>query len=151
MAAALELAARTTALPPSDALETNDDAGRSAHPFGAVPRTLIATLDWWDDPVDVYSIHLNKGDELFARLGLGSPVANTLLLWRPGTSSINGSATEVRDSRAARSIAVAGQERLSYIAPATGVYYLEVKAGGTSRAADRYELSVARRKPGSAA
>jgi len=147
VSAALDLAARTKALPPPDALETNDDAGKSAHPFGVMPRTLDATIDWWDDPVDVYSVHLNNGDELFARLGLGSPSANTLLLWRPGTTTINGTATQVGASRAARSIAVAGQQRLSYVAPATGVYYLEVKAGGPSRAADRYELSLARRKP----
>jgi hypothetical protein len=145
--AALNLAGHTRSVPPSDALETNDDAGRAAHAFGAIPGTLVATLDFWDDPVDVYSVHLNKGDQLFARLGLDSSVANSLLLWRPGTTSVNGAATQVRSDRAARSITVAGQKRLSYIAPATGVYYLEVSAVGKSRAADQYALSVARGKP----
>jgi hypothetical protein len=144
--AALGLAARTRELPPPDALETNDDAGRAAHPFGALPRTLVATLDYWDDPVDVYSIRLEKGQRLFARLGLGSPVPNTMLLWKPGTETVNGSPTEIQGDRAARSIAVAGQQRLSYVVPATGVYYLEVTTSTKSRAADEYNLSVATRK-----
>jgi hypothetical protein len=146
VAAALDLAARTNALPPPDALETNDDAGRSAHPLGALPKTIVGTLDYWDDPVDVYSIRLQKGDRLFARLGLGSPVPNTMLLWRPGTTTVYGSASEIQDDRAARSIAVAGQQRLSYVAPATGVYYLEVTTSAKSRAPDKYDLSVATRK-----
>jgi hypothetical protein len=150
VSAALELAARTKLLPPPDALETNDDAGRAAHPFGTVPRTLVATLDYWDDPVDVYSVQLDAGDELFARLGLGSPVPNTLLLWRPGTTTVNGSGMEIGNDRAARSIAIAGQQRLAFVAPAAGTYYLEVKAGGKSRGVDEYGLSVAVRKPGSA-
>jgi hypothetical protein len=146
VAAALDLAARTKVLPPPDALETNDDAGSSAHPFGVLPRTLVATLDYWDDPVDVYSIRLQRGERLFARLGLGSPVPNTMLLWRPGTTTVNGSPTEIQDDQAARSIAVAGQQRLSYLVPTTGVYYLEVTTSSKSRAADKYDLSVATRK-----
>jgi subtilisin family serine protease len=149
VAAAVDLAGRTGELPPPDALEANDDAGRAAHPLGTLPRTVVATLDYWDDPVDVYSIRLDKGDRLFARLGLGSPVPNSLLLWRPGTTTVSGSPTEIQDDRAARSIAVAGQQRLSYLVPATGIYYLEVTTTAKSRAADRYDLSVARRKPGS--
>jgi hypothetical protein len=138
---------QTKILPPPDALESNDDAGRAAHPFGTMPRTQIATLDWWDDPVDVYSIHLNKGTELYARLGRGSTTQNTLLLWRPGTTTINGSKAQMEGERAARSIMVSGQQRLSFVAGVTGVYYLEVKAGGPTRGADVYALSVAQRKP----
>lgn len=147
VAAALGMLSHPDRLPPPDALEANDDAGRAAHPFGTMPRTLVATLDFWDDPVDVYSIHLNKGAELFARLGRTSPVDNTLLLWRPGTTTVSGSPEQMRTDRAARSITVSGQQRLAYIASMTGVYYLEVKAGGPARAADAYALSVAQRKP----
>jgi hypothetical protein len=150
VASALALGARDKELPPPDALETNDGAGHAAHPFGPVPGTLVGTLDYWDDPIDVYTVHLNKGEQLFARLGLGSAVPNSLLLWKPGSTVVDGSATEMSAGRAARSIAVAGQQRLSYVAPATGVYYLEVTTGARSRAADRYDLSVARGKPGSA-
>jgi hypothetical protein len=143
--AALSMLAHPAVLPPSDVLESNDDAGRSSHPFGTVPRTLVATLDWWDDPIDVYSIELSKGDELFARLGRASPVQNLLLLWKPGTATVSPSPKQGLGDRASRSITVAGQQRLAYVAAETGVYYLEVKAGGPLRAADRYSLSVARR------
>jgi subtilisin family serine protease len=149
VAAAIDLAGRTGQLPPPDALETNDDAGRAARPLGALPRTLVATLDYWDDPVDVYSLHLEKGERLFARLGLGGSGPNKLLLWRPGTTTVDGSPTQIQDDRAARSIAVTGQQRLAYLAPATGVYYLEVTTSAKSRAGDRYDLSVALRKSGS--
>jgi subtilisin family serine protease len=149
VAAAIDMIAHPRNIPPPDVLETNDDTGRASQPFGAVPRTLVATLDYWDDPLDVYSIRLTKGDELFARLGLGSPVANKLMLWKPGTRTVNGTPAQLQSDRAVTSAAVNGQQRLAYVAPATGVYYLEVKVGGPSRAADRYDLSVARRKSGS--
>ena len=38
------------------------DAGAAAHSFGP-PHTLHASLDFWDDPVDVYSIRLEQGRE----------------------------------------------------------------------------------------
>jgi subtilisin family serine protease len=142
VAAALDMLAHPQELPPPDVLEANDDAGKSARPFGAVPGTLVATLDYWDDPVDVYSVRLNKGDKLFARLGRGSPVVNKLALWPPGTRTVFARPAQ---ERAVRSLAVNGQQRLAFVAPAAGVYYLEVSAGGPSRAADRYELSLAER------
>jgi hypothetical protein len=151
VAAGLGMLAHPRGLPPSDTLEANDDTGRGSRPFGTVPRTLVATLDYWDDPVDVYSIQLAKGEELFARLGLRSPVENTLALWKPGTQTLNASPAQVRAQQAVGSGAVNGQQRLAYVAPAAGLYYLEVKAGGPTRAADRYSLSVARRKAASAA
>src|SRR5262249_43624927 len=126
--AALSMLAHPAVLPPSDVLEANDDAGRASHPFGTVPRTLVATLDLWDDPTDVYSIELAKGDELFARLGRGSSVQNMLLLWRPGTTTVTPSPKQGLGDQAGRSITVAGQQRLAYVAAETGVYYLEVKA-----------------------
>ena len=46
--------------PPPDRFEPNDDAGSQA---AIVYHSLAATatLDWWDDPNDVYRIHLVKG------------------------------------------------------------------------------------------
>jgi subtilisin family serine protease len=146
VAAAIRLLGNGRNLPTPDALEANDGAGRSAHAFGP-PRTLVATLDWWDDPVDVYSINLRAGEKLFARLGLTSPVANTLVLWKPGTTQLGGTPEQLRTDRAARSVTVAGQQRLGYVAPVAGTYYLEVRAGGPSRSIDRYELSIARGEP----
>jgi subtilisin family serine protease len=140
--AALKLLGNAANLPPADVLEPNDDAGLSAHAFGP-PRTVTATLDDWDDPVDVYSIHLAAGDELFARLGLRQVAPTSLALWKPGTVHVTGPPREVLTSRAAHSTIVGGQQRLGYVAPVEGTYYLEVAVHGPSRALDRYALSVA--------
>ena len=51
---------------------------------------------------------------------------------------VTGPPREVLASRAARSTEVGGQQRLGYVAPVAGTYYLEVAIGGTSRAPDRY-------------
>ena len=147
MAHALKLLGSGTHLPTPDALEPNDDAGASAHPFG-LPRTIIATLDYWDDPVDVYSIHLNAGDELFARVGLRPVAPTSLYLWKPGTVHVTGPPREILATRAARSTNVAGQQRLGYVAPVAGTYYLEVSIGGMNRLPDRYALSVAIKRAG---
>ena len=146
ISAAIDLLGDEHDLPTPDIMEPNDDAGSMAHPFGP-PRTITATLDFWDDPVDVYSIKLAEGEELFARLGTASVAPNSLLLWKPGTVHVSGPARSLLPDRAALSSDVAGQQRLGYVAPAAGTYYLEVKDGGASRQPDRYQLSVATRKP----
>jgi subtilisin family serine protease len=130
-------------LPTPDAYEPNDDAGSFAHPLGAL-RGLTATLDYWDDPVDVYSIKLAKGEEIFARLGRATAAPTSLSLWKPGTTHV-GSTRGLLPDRAALSSSVTGQQRLGYVAPAPGVYYLEVKIDAPSRAVDVYRLSVATR------
>jgi subtilisin family serine protease len=145
VARALKLLGNGTHLPAADALEPNDDAGASAHPFG-LPRTIVATLDYWDDPVDVYSIHLNAGDELYARVGLHTVAPTSLYLWKPGTVHVTGPPREILATRAARSTDVSGQQRLGYVAPAAGTYYLEVGIDGTNRLPDSYALSVAIKK-----
>ncbi|HEX4518958.1 MAG TPA: S8 family serine peptidase [Gaiellaceae bacterium] len=148
IASAIDLLGNEHNLPTPDIMEPNDDAatpGASAHPFGP-PRTITATLDYWDDPVDVYSLKLNQGDEVFARLGTGTPAPTSLQLWKPGTTTVLGPAKKLLPDRAALSASVAGQERLGYVVPVAGTYYLEVKDGGPSRPPDRYQLSVAVRK-----
>jgi subtilisin family serine protease len=145
VARALKLLGNGTHLPAADALEPNDDAGASAHPFGT-PRTITATLDYWDDPVDVYSIHLNAGDELFARIGLHTVAPTSLYLWKPGTVHVTGPPREILATRAAQSTSVSGQQRLGYVAPVAGTYYLEVGINGPNRLPDQYALSVAIKK-----
>ena len=138
---ALTLLGDGTRLPAADAYEPNDDAGTAAHPFG-IPRTISATLDYWDDPIDVYSIRLAKGEQLFARLGRSTVAPTTLALWKPGTAHVEGSAADPAN-RVTESRVVAGQVRLSYRAPAGGVYFIEAKAESPSRSPDAYTLAVA--------
>jgi subtilisin family serine protease len=145
IAAALHLLGNEHNLPTPDAYEPNDNAntvGASAHPFGK-PRTIRATLDFWDDPIDVYSIRLTQGSKVFARLGTGAAPGTTLVLWRPGTTDVTDPPRSLLADRAATSSAVSGQQRLGYAVPATGTYYLEVKLDAPNHAPDRYQLAVA--------
>jgi len=146
IAAALADLSNGTKLPQPDAYEPNDGTGAYfAHAFGP-PRTISATLDYWDDPVDVYSIKLAKGQELFGRLTRVTNAPTTLMLWRPGTASVDVKQAAKTD-RLAQSVSVAGQQRLSYRAPAAGTYYLEVRIKAPTRSVDEYRLAVATVRP----
>ena len=139
--AALERLAGRALLPPVDADEPNDEAGPAAFPLGS-PGTLAATLDYWDDPVDVYAIKLQKGEKLYARLGREPGAATSLVLWRPGTTLVTGSPKSLLPNRIEESTDTSGQERLVYRAAADGTYYLEAKIDSPSSAIDAYSLSV---------
>jgi Subtilase family len=142
VAAALNRIGDEQDLPTADAYEPNDDAGTLAYPLRGI-RKVNATIDFWDDPIDVYAITLKRGQTLFARLGAGAPPRTSLFLWRPGTTHITGPARTVLANRAARGTATSGQERLAYHATANGTYYVEVEAGAPTKAPGRYSLSLA--------
>jgi subtilisin family serine protease len=140
---ALNLLHNATKLPKPDFGEPNDDAGATAHAFGP-PRTISGSLDFWDDPVDVYSLPLHTGRELFARLSASTRSAVSLVLWKPGTQRVEG--PNARDSnKVATAVAVGGQKRLAYLVPETGTYYLEVRFVPPARARVTYTLAVATR------
>jgi hypothetical protein len=141
--AALTMLGDGTKLPPADRYEPNDNAGQWAPRFGP-PRAITATLDYWDDQVDVYAIALQKGRRLFARLSSSAGDGVKLVLWKPGTKSVDGLSDSV-SGQAARSTAVAGQERLEFDVPASGVYYLEAKLVRPIRDRVVYTLAVATR------
>jgi hypothetical protein len=111
-------------LPPVDRLEPNDDTGTHA---AVVTRkqTVRATLDWWDDPNDVYRIHLRRGQGIAAVVRAGTQIDPSLVLWKPG---LDGLAHTRSDLRARRSIHGPGvPERIVYRSHKTGWYYLQVK------------------------
>ena len=128
-------------LPPADRLEPNDDAGSHAPVLPSSVKHLKATLDYWDDQVDVYKTHLVKGR--LVRLKLTGPPAETtnLLLWKPGTRSVNQ--LRGQNLRAAQSISPGSTHRLSYRVRATGWYYVEVKL--TTKGFGAYTLTLARK------
>jgi hypothetical protein len=128
-------------LPVPDAYEPNDDAGVWAHPFGP-PRTIRATLDYWDDQIDVYSIKLVKGERLYARLSPASRARVKLTLWKPGTMHVSGPLSD----RTAVARQVGGAQRIAFSAPAGGVYYLEARLGLPTRNPVPYRLAVATKK-----
>ena len=129
----------THVYPPPDAYEPNDDAGMLAHAFGPA-RTISASVDYWDDPTDVYSLVLRKGEKLFARLTPGARLG--LVLWKPGTVSVSPPRAVTAD-QAVVAKRVGGQLRLAYVAPVRGIYFLQVKVGVPSRMPTRYHLAVA--------
>ena len=134
-----------SALPPPDHLEPNDDAGPWAHALPPLPRTVEASLDYWDDNIDVYRVHLNKGTRLFARLTPAASAAVHLSLWAPGTAHVEASPQQApTDTRLAASRRVGAQVRLSYRAPAAGIYYVEAKLVAPVRDPVQYALSLTR-------
>ncbi len=141
--AALTMLTSGGPLPTPDRYEPNDDAGPWSHALPPLPRTIQATLDYWDDDVDVYRVRLSKGQRLYARLSPEVPARVPIALWRPGTQHVIGLHAALED-RVAVSRRSGGQWRLSYRAPVTGVYYLEAKLMTQSRPVVAYRLSLSR-------
>jgi subtilase family protein len=130
-------------LPPADHFEPNDDAGPWAHALPPLPRTIDASLDFWDDNTDVYRVHMKKGARLFARLTTPAPVRVTL--WAPGTKRVElVPGAKVVDTRVALSRRIGGQVRLAYRATTSGIYYLEAKLVAPLRDPVQYRLALTR-------
>jgi hypothetical protein len=135
-----------TPLPPPDHLEPNDDAGPWSHALPPLPRTINASLDYWDDNIDVYRVHLKKGARVFARLTPASRATVRLALWAPGTQHVEPIPGKAQpDTRVARGQPVGIQVRLSYRAARTGIYYLEAKLVAPVRNPVQYKLGLSRR------
>ena len=142
VAKALGVAAK--GLPPvADKFETNDDAGSSARRISGTHGTIKATVDFWDDQVDVYALPLRAGQTLTATLAGPLDTADDLLLWGPQTQSVN-TLTDLA-FRVARSTKPGSSQRLAYKAPrgAGGRYYLEVKI--TEPGSGLYTLKFSKR------
>jgi len=135
------IAAAGGVLPSADRLEPNDDAGTHAPVLPRSLHQIRATLDFWDDQIDVYRVRLKHGHVL--RLRLDGPVGATsnLLLWRPGTLRVND--LRHRNMRVAQSLRPGSVHRLAYRAAVSGWYYVEVKM--TTHNFGAYTLGVARK------
>ena len=115
-------------LPTPDKYETNDDAGTQAWRLWGKTIPVSATLDYYDDPVDVYKVALGPGEQLKAKLTADWTGANVnLVLWRPGTIHVTGSQAKSQ-LRAAQSAAAGAVEQMTYTSKVRGWYYVEVKA-----------------------
>jgi hypothetical protein len=117
------------ALPERDRLEPNDTAGLGRAPriYGARGNTVRATVDFWDDQSDLYSIRLRPRQRLAA--ALQGPPGAKLFLWRPGTRNVDAFSVRVQRRRVAQSVRRGEAQRFSYRVPARrgGWYYLQVK------------------------
>jgi hypothetical protein len=134
------IAALNGVLPPPDHYEPNDDAGTQAAKLSAAVTSVKATIDFWDDNIDVYRIYLQKGQKV--RLSLYGPAGATsnLLLWKPDTKRVNDLRTQ--SLRAAEAIGPGASHRLGYRARKKGWYFVEVKI--TTRGSGPYELTINR-------
>jgi subtilisin family serine protease len=131
-------------LPAADRYETNDDAGTQARTMWGKHIRIDATVDYYDDQVDVYRIALAGGERVAAKLTGAWPGANvSLVLWKPGTRRVDD--LRAQTLRAAQSIAPGSMQRVTYKAPGRGWYYVEVKV--TAPGYGPYTLTLAKTTP----
>ncbi|MBM3678423.1 MAG: hypothetical protein FJW96_11160, partial [Actinobacteria bacterium] len=139
----LDVAAAVGALTaswPVDRLEPNDDAGDRARRLWGPRHAIRATVDFWDDPTDVYAVLLRKGETLRAELTRSPGAAVGLFVWEPGTESVEGAG---RTARRPAATAADPATDVSWTATQTGLHAVQVKAleGGDAVA---YMLRLAR-------
>ncbi len=135
------VAALSAPLPASDRFEPDDDISQAKKLWGRTPA-FAATLDYWDDPVDVYRVKLVRGQRLhaWAQAGWARAVVR-VAIWRPGTRTV----LKRRRGRVAQSAHPGRTQRLSYRASKGGWYYIELRVkrpGG-----GRYVLHLTKTKP----
>jgi hypothetical protein len=143
VANALTLLTSGPPLPPPDAYEPNDDAGPWSHALPPLPRTIGATLDYWDDNIDVYRVRLKQGQRLYARLTPTVAATVRLALWAPGTRRVES--LDLKNDRVAESHRRGLQGRLAYRARVSGTFYLEAKLVSPVHDPVQYRLAVSRR------
>ena len=115
----------TGEVPARDRYETNDDAGSRAYTLRGARRTVDATLDRYEDVRDVYRVRLVRGTRAVFELAGPSGGNSNLVLWRPATRSVTGTAR-----RSARPVAASARpgsaERIVHRVRRTGWYFVEV-------------------------
>jgi len=130
-------------IPSGDRYESNDDAGGQATPLRRARADIAATVDFWDDQVDVYKVYLRKRQRIVVTLDGPRGTNTDLVLWKPGTLRVDGLALDLR-RRAAQSVGRGAKERIAYRAPAAGWYYLQVKI--TEPGSGTYRLALSKSK-----
>jgi hypothetical protein len=122
-------------LPPADRLEPNDNVPQARKLWGKRPG-LAATLDYWDDRVDVYRVNLARGERLHARASARwAHAAVALTVWPPGTKTVFH-----RHGDVAHAAHPGRTQRLSYTAVRGGWYYVELRI--TRHGGGRYVLQL---------
>ena len=137
------VAALAGPLPPADRYEPNDDAGAHSSTLWGATIRAAATLDYWDDPVDVYRVRVRARQRV--TLGVQGPgrADTDLSLWKPKTRTVAGVAPSILRSRVAAAEGPGATKHLSYRASTGGWYYAEVKVN--SAGFGPYTLTIAKR------
>jgi hypothetical protein len=134
VAAAVDAISSGTPLPPSDRDEPNDNV-LQAYPLWGRKPAVKATLDYWDDRVDVYRFRLAPGQRLHVRVRGRKHLE--LILWPPETQTVAGQGFGLPIAVSAR----AGKtQALSYHTRKAGWYYIELRVRRPG--AGRYALQL---------
>jgi subtilisin family serine protease len=134
------VSALAEALPPRDAREPNDEAGKHAASLTGPSARVRATLDYWDDPVDVYRVYLRQGQRVTIGIA-GTPGTRTLLaLMRPGTTRIANASPRLRLAQSAKPGSV---QTLTYRTTTSGWYF--AAASLTAAGSGAYTLTINKR------
>jgi hypothetical protein len=122
---AAALAEAKTPPPHRDAFEATDDVGGHSGVLLARDGRIDATLDYWDDPSDVYPVDLVARRRLTVSVSGSLAGVARVALWGTRVRTVSG----VSATRAlARSTRLGATQRLSYVAPPQngGRYYVQV-------------------------
>lgn len=121
-------------IPPPDCCEPNNDISQ-AWPLWGETRTLKATVDYYEDPVDLYRVKLKNRQKLKATAVATEPGTSVgLLLWPPGTRTV------IRPrGLAAESVRHGAAQHFVFRARTAGWYYVEVRA--TAPQVDAFSLT----------
>jgi subtilisin family serine protease len=124
----LNIAAAVRALragdaPIPDRFEPNDDVV-IGHAIRGTKARVRATVDFWDDSVDVYRIKLKRGQRLSVITRPGSTLALSVALWKPALGSLAATEAKLRARRSANGAGIV--DWFKYRARKTGWYSLEV-------------------------
>ena len=139
------IAALQGPLPAPDRYEPNDDAGTQAQQLWGKTILVSATVDYYDDPVDVYKVALGPGERVQAKLTAKWDGANVgLVLWKPGTTHVDGVQAQPQ-LRVAQSVATGAVQQLTYRSKVRGWYYVEVKAA--TPGSGPYTLTITKTMP----
>jgi subtilisin family serine protease len=135
------LAAADGTPPAADRYEANDDAGTQAATVFGRKRRLEATVDFWDDQVDVYRVRVRQGQKLVAVLRGPAGRNLDLVVWKPGTQHVESLSAAFSGRRATQSARPGPNERAVYRARTGGWYYVEVKITAPGFGAYSLELT----------
>jgi hypothetical protein len=132
--------------PRTDQFEPNDEAGHRSAPLGKRKRILRlqATLDYWDDPVDVYKVWLRRGQRVSARLNGMKAIEGNLRLWGPRTRVLQrqGSRLTARAIRVGVGVFPYKKRLRPYRVRTTGWHFVQVEAAAIG--SGPYSLEIRR-------
>jgi hypothetical protein len=129
-------------LPDPDRYEANDRVSSAAEVWGRKGQRIKATIDYWDDRVDIYKVKVRRGQKIVALLRGAAGANSDLFLWKPGTTSIGGSAVDQR-FLAAQSRSPGSLDKIRLRVRQGGWYYLVVKIA--SPGSGKYTLRYRKR------